>query len=146
MTNTGYWGGMRSAYLEKVKESSIADWLSKLCFKLTWGIVLKAVTPVHSKTTEWVITPTRLVRNALQLFPKQKQNPRSSHLNCLYTSAGRLGNKQEELELCAKFESYNVIRISKTWWENSRDWKMTMGGYKLFQKDRKEEEVGLHFM
>lgn len=46
LTNTGYWGGMRSAYLEEVEESSTADWLSKLCFKLTWGIVLKAVTPV----------------------------------------------------------------------------------------------------
>lgn len=78
---------------------------------------------------------------------KKKNNTGSNHLKCMYTSAGNLDNKQEELEFCAQFESYDVIWITETWWENSHGWKMTMDSYKLFQKDRKEEEkVGLHFM
>jgi len=32
-----------------------------------------------------------------------------------------LGNKQEELQLCAWSESYDVIGITETWWENSHD-------------------------
>ncbi|KAK4806911.1 hypothetical protein QYF61_012632 [Mycteria americana] len=60
----------------------------------------------------------------------------------MYSDTHSLGNKQEELELCAQPESYDVIGITETWWENSHDWKTTMDGYKLFWKDRKGRRGG----
>lgn len=32
-----------------------------------------------------------------------------------------MGNKQRELELRAQSESYDVIGITETWWDNSHD-------------------------
>ncbi|KAK4806872.1 hypothetical protein QYF61_012593 [Mycteria americana] len=76
------------------------------------------------------------------LNPSKGKNPKSSHLKCMYSDIHSLGNKQEELELCAQPESYDVIGITETWWENSHDWKTTMDGYKLFWKDRKGRRGG----
>ena len=70
------------------------------------------------------------------------KNPKSSHLRCIYTNARSLANKWEELELHAQSESYDVIGITETWWENLHDWKTTMDGYKLFRKDRKGRRGG----
>ena len=54
----------------------------------------------------------------------------------MYTNARSLGNKQEELELRAQSESYDIIGVTETWWDNSHDWRITMDGYRLFRKDR----------
>lgn len=59
------------------------------------------------------------------------ENLKSGHLKCMYSNAHSLGNKQEELELCAHPESYDVIGITETWWENSRledcnEWLQTL--------------------
>lgn len=53
-----------------------------------------------------------------------------------------MGNRQEELEVHAQSESYDVRRITEAWWENSHDWKATVDGCKLFQKDRKGRRGG----
>ena len=61
------------------------------------------------------------------------------------TNARSLGNKQEELALCAHSEGYDIIGVTETWWDNSNDWGITMGSYRLFVKtDRVEEVEELH--
>jgi len=38
-------------------------------------------------------------------------------LKCLSANARSMGNKQEELEMCARLWGYEVIGIRETWWE-----------------------------
>jgi len=64
--------------------------------------------------------------------PLQSQEPQVSHLKCMYTNAHSLGSKEEELALHAQYESYDVMGIIETCWEDSHDWKTTVDGYKLF--------------
>ncbi|PKU49340.1 rna-directed dna polymerase from mobile element jockey-like [Limosa lapponica baueri] len=47
-----------------------------------------------------------------------------------------MGNKQEELETCAHLQGYNLIGITKTWWDGSYYCSVGMEGYRLFRKDR----------
>jgi len=47
-----------------------------------------------------------------------------------------MGNKQEELEMCAHLWGYDIIGITETWWDSSYDWSMGMGRCRLFRKDR----------
>lgn len=41
-------------------------------------------------------------------------------LKYLYSNAHSLGNKQDELEICVKLQSYNLITIIETWWDSSQ--------------------------
>ncbi|KAJ7410702.1 hypothetical protein BTVI_52717 [Pitangus sulphuratus] len=50
-----------------------------------------------------------------------------------------MSNKQEELEAIVQQETYGVIAITETWWDDSHDWSAAMGGYKLFRRDREGE-------
>ncbi|PKU32319.1 adaptin ear-binding coat-associated protein 1 [Limosa lapponica baueri] len=59
-----------------------------------------------------------------------------AQLKCFYTNAGSMGNKQEELEAIVQQESYDVVAIMETWWDDSHDWSAAMDGYKLFRRDR----------
>ena len=71
-------------------------------------------------------------------------DPRSSikavrqkaQLKCLYTSAHRLSNKQDELETVMRLESYGLVAITETWWDDSHNWNTTIDGYRLFRRDR----------
>ena len=56
-------------------------------------------------------------------------------LKCLYANARSMGNKQEELEMCAHL-CYDVIGITETWWNASYDWSVGIDGYRLLRKDR----------
>ncbi|GAB0203333.1 hypothetical protein GRJ2_002798900 [Grus japonensis] len=47
-----------------------------------------------------------------------------------------MGNKQEELETCARLQGYDLIGIMERWWNGSYDWSVGMEGYRLFRKDR----------
>ena len=47
-----------------------------------------------------------------------------------------MGNKQEELEMCACLQGYDFIGITEMWWDGSYDWSIGMEGYRLFRKDR----------
>ena len=60
----------------------------------------------------------------------------AAHLECMYTNARSMGNKQEELEAIVQQESYDIVDITETWWDDSYDWSAAMCGYKLFRKDR----------
>ncbi|XP_062466520.1 uncharacterized protein LOC134159318 [Pezoporus occidentalis] len=59
-----------------------------------------------------------------------------ARLRCLYTNTRSMGNKQEELEMCARLRGYDIIGITETWWDGSYDWSVGMEGYRLFRKDR----------
>ena len=43
---------------------------------------------------------------------------KSDNLRCQYTNARSMENKQEELEILVQ----DLIKINKTWWENSHIW------------------------
>ncbi|KAJ7414311.1 dtw domain-containing protein 2 [Willisornis vidua] len=59
----------------------------------------------------------------------------------MYTNARSMGNKQGKLEATMQQESYGVVAITETWWDDSHDWSAAMDGNKLFRKDRQELEV-----
>ena len=44
-----------------------------------------------------------------------------TYLKCLYTNACSMRDKQEELEALAHSQSYDIIGISETWWDESCD-------------------------
>jgi len=48
-----------------------------------------------------------------------------------------MDNKQEELEATKLLESCNLVAISETWWNESRDWSTAIQGYRLFRRDRR---------
>ncbi|KAJ7421888.1 hypothetical protein BTVI_16251 [Pitangus sulphuratus] len=47
-----------------------------------------------------------------------------------------MDNKQEELEAIVHQESYDVVAITETYWDDSHDWSAAMGGYEPFRRDR----------
>lgn len=59
----------------------------------------------------------------------------AAHLKCMYTNARSMGNKQEELEAIVQQESYDVVAITETWWDDSYDWSAAMDSYKLFRRE-----------
>ncbi|GAB0176205.1 hypothetical protein GRJ2_000085700 [Grus japonensis] len=50
-----------------------------------------------------------------------------------------MGNKQEELETCARLQGCGLIGITK---DDSYDWSVGMEGYRLFRKDRQGRRGG----
>ena len=59
-----------------------------------------------------------------------------AQLKCLYTNARSLSNKQDELETVMHLESYDLVAITETWWDDSHNWNTTINGYWLFRRDR----------
>ena len=45
--------------------------------------------------------------------------PKEAQLRCFDTSARSMGNKQEELEAIVWSESYDIVAIMETWWNES---------------------------
>lgn len=70
------------------------------------------------------------------------KSPKMSHLKCMQTTACCLGNKQQELELHAQSDSYDVIGITETWWENSHDDDHNGWMQALLEKNRKGRREG----
>ena len=70
------------------------------------------------------------------------------YLKCLYANTCSMRNKQDELEELVSSQSYDVIGISETWWNESHDWSAGMEGYRLFRRDRqgRREVEELHRM
>ena len=60
----------------------------------------------------------------------------TAQLKCHYTNTCSMGNKQEELEATVLLESYHLVAITETWWDESHDWSAAINGYKLFRRDR----------
>lgn len=61
----------------------------------------------------------------------------------MYTDACSLWSKHQELELHDQAESYDIIGITETLWDNSHDWMITMDGYMLFHKDKQGRKGGI---
>ncbi|PKU33327.1 rna-directed dna polymerase from mobile element jockey- hypothetical protein [Limosa lapponica baueri] len=53
-----------------------------------------------------------------------------------------MGNKQEELDATMLLESYDIVAITETWWDESYDWSVAIDGYKLFRRDRQGTRGG----
>ena len=47
-----------------------------------------------------------------------------------------MSNKQEELEAIVCLQSYGIVAITETWWNNSHSRSAVMEGYWLFKRDR----------
>lgn len=52
----------------------------------------------------------------------------TAQLKRLHTRARSTGNEQEELEATVQLESYGLIAITETWWDDSRDWSAAVDG------------------
>ncbi|KAF4803558.1 hypothetical protein TURU_015076 [Turdus rufiventris] len=39
-------------------------------------------------------------------------------------------------------QSYDVVAIAETWWDDSHSWSTALDGYKLFRRDRKGRRGG----
>ena len=44
---------------------------------------------------------------------------KEDHLRCFYTNGHSMGNKQKDLEAIVRSESYDVVAITETWWNDS---------------------------
>ncbi|KAJ7424185.1 hypothetical protein BTVI_07574 [Pitangus sulphuratus] len=73
--------------------------------------------------------------------PRLRVKP-AAQLKCMYTNARRMGNKQEEPEAIVQQESYDIVVVTETWWDDSHDWSTAMDGYKLFRRDRQGRRGG----
>ena len=60
-----------------------------------------------------------------------------AQLKCIYNNAHSMGNKQEELEAIVQQDSYDLIAITETWLDDSRDRRAAKDGYELFRKERR---------
>ncbi|RMC09666.1 hypothetical protein DUI87_13452 [Hirundo rustica rustica] len=60
----------------------------------------------------------------------------------MYTNARSMGNKKEELEAMVQQQSYDVVAITETWWDDSHGWSTALNGYKLFRRDRQGRRGG----
>ena len=63
-------------------------------------------------------------------------------LKCIYTNARSTGNKQEELEAIVQQANYDLVAITKTWWDHSHDWSAVMDGCKLSRRNRQGRKGG----
>ncbi|KAK4812899.1 hypothetical protein QYF61_027293 [Mycteria americana] len=91
----------------------------------------------------WGISQANQSSNKCSLAASQDENQKTNHLKYMHTNARSLGNKQKELELHAQSESYDIIGITETWWDDPHDWRITMDGYRLLWKDRQGRRGGI---
>jgi len=40
---------------------------------------------------------------------------------CIYTNAHNMGNKQKDLEATVQQDSYDLVTITETWWDDCHD-------------------------
>jgi len=66
----------------------------------------------------------------------------TAQMKCLYANARNMGNKQEKLEAIVLLESYHLIAITETWWDEYHDWNVALDSYRLFRRDRQGRRGG----
>jgi len=69
-------------------------------------------------------------------LPFEEVTRSATQLKCFYTNARSLRNKQKDLDTTMMLENHNVVVISKTWWDDSHYWSVSINGYRLFRRDR----------
>jgi len=60
----------------------------------------------------------------------------TAQMKCLYTNTHSMGNKQEELEATVLLESYDLIALTETWWDETHVWSVAIDGYRLFRRHK----------
>ncbi|GAB0204256.1 hypothetical protein GRJ2_002891200 [Grus japonensis] len=114
----------------------------------------------YAITSNWGIRQANQSSNICSLAASQDENQKVNHfkgvsgygessctppgkpacsitsLECLYTIACSMGNKQEEVEICVQSQGHDLIAITETWQDSLHDWNAVMDGYILFRKDR----------
>jgi len=63
--------------------------------------------------------------------PASKSASSGAQLKCLYANTHSMGNKQEELEMCACLQGYDLIGIPEMWWDGCYDWSVGMEEHRL---------------
>lgn len=66
----------------------------------------------HTIATNWEISQSNHSSNKYSLAVSQDENQKANLPRYMYATAHNLGNKQEELELHAKSESYDIIGMT----------------------------------
>ncbi|PKU44320.1 rna-directed dna polymerase from mobile element jockey-like [Limosa lapponica baueri] len=79
---------------------------------------------------------TRPISNELGGKGPRMRLKSGAQLKCIYANTCSMGNKQEELEAIVWQDSYDVVAITETWWDNGHDWNAAMNGYKLLRRNR----------
>ncbi|PKU42802.1 rna-directed dna polymerase from mobile element jockey-like [Limosa lapponica baueri] len=65
-----------------------------------------------------------------------------AQLKCIYANACSMGHKQEELEAIVRQDSYDVVAITETWWDDGHNWNAAMNVYKLLRRNRQGRRGG----
>jgi len=74
--------------------------------------------------------------------PASKSASLEAQLKRLCANTHSMGNKQEELEMCACLQGCDLIGTTETWWDDSYDWSVGMEGCRLFRKGRQGRQGG----
>ncbi|GAB0209581.1 hypothetical protein GRJ2_003423800 [Grus japonensis] len=92
--------------------------------------------PCNSKDTRVIDgLETMEVEVGIRASPLKKVMGSVAQLKCIYTNAHRIDIKQE-LETIVQQENYDIVAITKTWWNDSHNWSAAMDNYKVFRRDR----------
>ncbi|KAK4806137.1 hypothetical protein QYF61_001060 [Mycteria americana] len=86
-------------------------------------------------------TPGKYLKG-IQGCSSKKEKRTTAQMKCLYTNAHSIGNKQEELEATVLLESYDLVAITETWWDESHDWSAAIDGYRLFRREKQGRRGG----
>lgn len=79
----------------------------------------------------------KYLKGIKELSFKEVTRP-ASQLECLYMNARSLGNKQKELEAAVLLENHDIVAVTETWWDDSRNESVAIDDCKLFRRDRQE--------
>lgn len=53
-----------------------------------------------------------------------------------------MGNRKEGLQATVKLDSYDLITVTETWWDESHGWCSASNGYKLFRRNIHRRKAG----
>lgn len=71
--------------------------------------------------TMWRAKPSAQTRSNCTSLGAPRTSPGAQH-KCPYMTTCNMGNKEEELEMLACLQHYNLISIRETRWKDSCDW------------------------
>lgn len=57
-----------------------------------------------------------------------------------------MGSRHDKSEICVQLQSYNLVRITETWWDGSHDWSTVTEKYRPYKKDKKTRRESCIYM
>ncbi|KAM6305694.1 complement factor H-related protein 4-like [Aegotheles albertisi] len=112
------------------------------CKPATWKGVVDKTGPANGEQWDGEMKPEETSTNGISHSALHGVGHNVPHLKCFYTIARSMSNKPAKLEALAQSQRFDIIGISKTWWEESCDWSALLDGYKLFRRDRQGRRGG----